>query len=157
MVQNVKKLCPEPYIIWFSFMVYMCKKIIFLMFFLHFFQILFFRVNSAIKEQKMAQNDKKLFCCTPYPRKHTYDHDLWDSCVKWWHLQMLSFFKILVFQIVRGEGVGGMTKNSVSLTLYLRNHASYDCGFWSGPILHLYWVQLSHPIYCPKFFKQYFH
>ena len=28
--------------------------------FLHFFQILIFRVNSGVKGQKMAQNDKKI-------------------------------------------------------------------------------------------------
>ena len=38
----------------------MRKRIISPTFFVHFFQILIFGVNSWVKEQKMAQNDKKL-------------------------------------------------------------------------------------------------
>ena len=41
-------------------MVHMCTRIIFLGIFLHFFQILIFRVNSGVKVQKMTQNDKTL-------------------------------------------------------------------------------------------------
>ena len=55
--------CPlsqEPYIIWSSLMVHMCTRIIYPGFFLHFFQILTFWVNSRAKKQQMAWNDKKL-------------------------------------------------------------------------------------------------
>ena len=43
--------------------------------FLHFFQLLIFGVNSGVKRQKMAQNDK-IVCRTPYLRKRaSYDCD----------------------------------------------------------------------------------
>ena len=33
----------------------------------------------------------------------TYDHDFWCTCVKWCYLQgFFQFFKILIFQVVRG-------------------------------------------------------
>ena len=67
MTQNDQKLCflclisEEPYITWSSFMVHMCKRIIFLGLFVHFFQIFNFGVNCVVKGQKMVQNDKN-FC-----------------------------------------------------------------------------------------------
>ena len=51
----------EPYIIWFSFMVRMCKAIITPDGFFHFFDILIFRFVRAIKVQKMVQNYKKFY------------------------------------------------------------------------------------------------
>ena len=75
MAQNDKKLCllclisPEPYIIWSSFMVHMCNRIISSGVFLYLFQIFIF-----------------------------IDSDFWYTCVKWWHLQMLfSFFFLIWF------------------------------------------------------------
>ena len=67
MVQNDKKFClsrfisQEPYIIWQSFMVHLCKMIIYPGVFFHFFQILIFWAVSGVKGQNMVQNDKK-FC-----------------------------------------------------------------------------------------------
>ena len=64
MVQNDKKFCQshfisqEPDIIWLSFMVQMCKRIISAGFF-HFFKILIFQVVRQVKGQKTVQNDKK--------------------------------------------------------------------------------------------------
>ena len=64
-VQNDKKFCPscfiyqEPYIIWLSFMVHMCKMIISPDLF-HFYKILIFWVRG-VKRQKIVQNDRK-FC-----------------------------------------------------------------------------------------------
>ena len=66
MVQNDKKFCllrsisQEPCIILLSFMVQMCKMIIFPGVFFN-FKILAFWVVRGLKGQKMAQNDKK-FC-----------------------------------------------------------------------------------------------
>ena len=67
MAQSDKKLYPsclisqEPYIIWCSFVVHMWKRIISPGgFFLHFFQIFIFGVNSGVKGQKVTQNNKKL-------------------------------------------------------------------------------------------------
>ena len=38
--------------------------------FFYFFQILIFRVNSGVKEQKWAKMTKNYVCCTPHPRKY---------------------------------------------------------------------------------------
>ena len=50
-------ICQEPYIIWLSFMVQMCKIIISPGVFFN-FKILIFWVFKWLKGQKMAQNDK---------------------------------------------------------------------------------------------------
>ena len=47
-------------------MVHMCKRILSPGVFLHFFQVLIFRVKSGAKEQKMTWNDKNCVCHTPY-------------------------------------------------------------------------------------------
>ena len=71
MAQNDKKLCllclisQEPYVMLSSCMEHMCNRIISLVFFVFFYsKFLFFGVNSGVKGQKMAQNDKKL--CLSY-------------------------------------------------------------------------------------------
>ena len=48
---------------WSWLMVHMCNRIIPPGIFLHFLQILIFRVSSGAKEQKMAWNEKKLCLC----------------------------------------------------------------------------------------------
>ena len=64
-VQNDKKLCllhsisQEPYIIWLSSMVHICKMIISLGFCFIFSNFLFFGFVRREKVQKMVQNDKK--------------------------------------------------------------------------------------------------
>ena len=66
-----KKLClvhftsQEPYIIWLSFMVHLCKMIspvfFFFFFFFHFFKILILWVVMGYRgDEKIARNDKKL-------------------------------------------------------------------------------------------------
>ena len=93
----------EPYIIWLSFMVPMCKKIISLGVFL-FFRIFIFRV---VKGQKMVHNDKK-FCALRFVSQEPYI--IWLSFML--HLCKMikcpgNFFiclKILIFWVVRGGG-----------------------------------------------------
>ena len=64
-VQNDKKIyrsnsiSQEPYIIWLSFLVHMCKNDNIFRHFFHFFKILIFQVFSGVKVQKMVGNDKK--------------------------------------------------------------------------------------------------
>ena len=66
MAQNDKKLClahsisQEPYIIWFSFLIHLCKMMVRPGIF-SFFKIMIFRAVRGVKEQKMVQNDKKSF------------------------------------------------------------------------------------------------
>ena len=111
-----KKLClsclisQEPYIIWSSVMVHKCKG--YLQGFLHFFQILIFRVISWVKGQKMAQNDKNSVCLNLYHSNFaSYDVVFCTNWVKWWYLlQFLEhFYKILIFEVFRG--MDKMAKN----------------------------------------------
>ena len=81
MVQNDKKFCSshfisqEPYIIWLSFRVHICKMIISSGVFFN-FKILIFRVVRGLKGQKMAQNDKK-FCLSHSVSQELYITGLW--------------------------------------------------------------------------------
>ena len=75
--QNDKKLwlshliSQEAYIIWSSFLVHMCKRIISQACFVHFFQILIFRVNSGVKGKTWPKMTQNYGYHTPYLRKHT--------------------------------------------------------------------------------------
>ena len=81
MVQNDKNFCllrpisQEPYIIWLSSMVQMCKLIICTDVFFN-FKILIFRVVRGLKGQKMAQNDKKI-CVSHSASQEPYIIWLW--------------------------------------------------------------------------------
>ena len=67
MVQNGKKVClmrlvsQDPYMVWLSFMLHLCKMIISPGSFSIFFKILIFWVARGVKGQKAVRNDKK-FC-----------------------------------------------------------------------------------------------
>ena len=121
MVQNDKKfslllsISQEPYIIWLSFMVPMCKIIISPGVFFN-FEILVFRVVRGLKGQKMAQNDKK-FCLSYSVSQELYIIWLWFfwyACVKWLYLQQIFFiFQNFVFGVAQ----------------YLRNCRSYHQDF----------------------------
>ena len=66
MVQNDKKFClsrsrsQEPYIIWLSFMIHMCKIIISPGVFFHFFKIFIFRVVRGVKRVKNSPKWQKV-------------------------------------------------------------------------------------------------
>ena len=100
MVQNDKKFCllcsisQEPYIIWLSFMVQMCKMIISPGVFFN-FKILIFWVAMGLKGQKMAQNDKK-FCLSHSVSQEPYFIWLWF----WVHIckMMISPANFFIFQ-----------------------------------------------------------
>ena len=76
-VQNEQKFCQphsisqEPYIIWFSFMVEMCKIIKSPGIDFIFFKILFFQVVRGVKRQKIVQNDQK-FCLSYAMSQESY-------------------------------------------------------------------------------------
>ena len=141
-VQNDKKFClscsisQEPYIIWLSFMVHMCRTITSPDAFFN-FKISLFWIVRGLNRQKMAQNDRNLSV-----RHISYDLHLWYTCM---YKRIVSpgiffiffFFKILNFRIIRRGGLvkgqkmaSKWQKKSVCLTLYLRNHTSYDGDFW---------------------------
>ena len=109
-----KKNCPshfisqEPYIIWSWFMVFMCKRIISPGIFYIFSKFWFSGSIVRKKSKKWPKITKNYVCCTPYQSKHTsFDCVFCCTSLELWHLQILfSFFKILVFWVVRGEGEG---------------------------------------------------
>ena len=108
MVQKDQKLYPscltsqEPYIIWSSFMVHMCKKIIFPGVFLYFFQSLIFGVNNWVKDRKWPKMRKKMFL-TLYLRNGTsYDCGSCCTCYKKISKQFFFnfFFKFWFFKVL---------------------------------------------------------
>ena len=146
----------ETYIIWSSFMVHMCKRII-SPGFLHFFQILIFWVSSKVKEQKWSKMTKKCVCHTPYLRKHTsYDCGFWYTCFKWWYLQMFSsLFQNFDFQVVRGckkakngpsfQKIVSVSVSSVSQELHLK---------WLCFLVHMCKMMISPAIFF-SFFRNF--
>ena len=143
MVPNDKKFCPsrfiyqEPYIIWLSFIVNLCRMIISPGFFFLFSKILIFWVVRETKGQKVVQNDKK-FCLLRSISQEPYL--MWLSFMVHMCKMIISpgvffhFFKILIFRIVR-EGKGQKTvqnnkKFCPSHAPYLRNHTSHDFHLW---------------------------
>ena len=141
-VQNDKKFClphlisQEPYIIWLSFMVHMCKMIILPDFFFIFFKILIFWVVSGVKWQKTVQNDKK-FCLSLFISQKPYI--IWLSFMVHMCKMIISsefffiFSKFWYFGLLEGlksKKWSKMTKNLVCHASYLRNHTSCDCHLW---------------------------
>ena len=128
MAQNEKKLClscsisQESYTIWFSFMVHLCKMIIFPRVFFFFSKFWFSGLLKGVKGQKIVQSVKNSVCCAPYLRDHTlYDHHLWFASVKWWYLQAFfsCFSKFWFFRFLggsKGKKWPNMTKKIVRHT-----------------------------------------
>ena len=108
-VQNgKKKLCllrsisQEPYIIWLSFMVQICKMIISPGVSFN-FKILIFWVARGLKGQEMDQNDKN-FCLSQLIFQESYI--IWSTFYGT-HVSPGIFFvlfKILLFRIIRRTG-----------------------------------------------------
>ena len=74
----------EPYLIWLSFMVHMCKVIISPGDYFIFSKFWFFRLLGGWKCKKWSKMTKNAVCHTSYIRNHTsYDCHLWYTCVKW--------------------------------------------------------------------------
>ena len=89
-VQNDKKFCQscfiscEPYIMWLSFMVDLCKMIISAGVFFSFSKFWFSGSIWGLKDKKCSRMTKYSVCRTPYLRIHTsYDCHLCLKCVKW--------------------------------------------------------------------------
>ena len=117
-VQNDKKLCPlpsifqEPYIMGLLFMVHVCKMIISPS---TFFSFLKFWFSGPLrgwrsKRARYSPKSENIMYVTLHISgaiHHMILHLLYTS-VKWWGLQLwlllvfFHFFKILVFQVVRG-------------------------------------------------------
>ena len=98
MVQNEKfclsgSISQESYIIWFWFMVLMCKMIISPVVFFIFSKFWFFGLLGGWKGKKLPKMTKNFTLCTLYFRNHTlYDLDLWCTCVKGSYIQVFFTF-----------------------------------------------------------------
>ena len=132
----------KPYIIWLSFMVQMYKMIISPGVFFS-VKILIFLGCLGPKRTKHVLKWRKFLSVAPYISGTIYHHHLWYTCMykriispgilfiffsKFWFLGSLGGWR---------EGCGKRVKNgpkwqknSIRLTLYLRNHTSYNCDFW---------------------------
>ena len=86
---------------------------------------------------------KHSVCCSRYLRNHrSYDRHLWYTSVKWWYFQVLffSFFKILIFWVVRSVKGHKMTQNGKIMSVTLH---------FSGTIHHMIFIYGTH---CPSSF-----
>ena len=108
MVQNNKKFCPshsvsqEPYIIWLSFMLHLCKMIISPGNF-SFSQDFDFWVVSEVKGQRMIQNDKKVLSVALHIWGTIHHMTVIYVCKMIISSGVFSFFlKILIFWVHRG-------------------------------------------------------
>ena len=110
MTQNDKKFCllhpisQEPFIIWFSFMMHICKMIISAGFYFIFSKFWFFGLFNGINSKKWSKMTKNSVHCALYVKNHTScDCHFWYTSIKQWYLQVFFYFsKILIFQVVRG-------------------------------------------------------
>ena len=144
-IQNDKKNClsrcisQEPYIIWFSFMVHLCKMIIFPRVFFFFSKFWFSGLLKGVRGQKVVQSVKK-FCLLRSISQGPYI--IWSSFVIRMCKMMISpgaffmFFKILIFQIfrrVKGEKMAQHDKKNCPSYLYI-----------SGTIHHVVFIYDTH-------------
>ena len=94
----------EPYIIWFLFMVHMCKMLISPHYLFIFSKFLIFLVRVVRgKREKNGPKLEKILSVTLHI-SGTIHHDihLWYTCVKEYLQMFFHFFKILLFWVDRG-------------------------------------------------------
>ena len=132
-----RSISQEPYIIWLSFMVHLCKMVIAPGVFFHSFKILIFWVHMGAEGQKTGwkgkkwpKMTKKYVCLNPHLRNRTsYGNDFWYT--RKIMISLAFFFLILIFLVFRG-GRSKRAKNDLDLTnsvyfaLYLRNCGLYQ-------------------------------
>ena len=115
------------------FMVRMYKVVISPGIFLHFFEIFVFGVISGVKEQKMAQNDKKLCLSrSVFRNRKSYDCHFWYTWVMMISPAIVFIFsKFWFFGFFFGKTVKNDPKLPISVchALYLRNCRSYHWDF----------------------------
>ena len=100
MAQDDKKILQlmsqEPYIIWLSFMVHLCKLMISLGFFFFFFfffsKFWFCGLFGRSKDKKLPKITKNFVLCTLYLRNYASFLDLWWTCVKAQYLHVFFTF-----------------------------------------------------------------
>ena len=142
MVQNDKKFClshsisQEPYIIWLSFVVHICKMMISPVVFFHYFKYRIFQIVSGVKEQKIVQNGKK-FC----PSQSSSQEP--DMCKMIMSPQVFFIFlKILILQIVSGVKEQKMTQNDKTLCSP-HSISQEPCIIWLSFMVHICKIIIS--------------
>ena len=123
MVQNDKNSCLSCFIsrklcvIYLSFMLHLCKMIISPGVFFSFWKFWFFRFSGGWKCKKLCKMTKSFVCHAPYLSNHTsYDCHMVHLCKV-----IISpgfffiFFKILIFQVVKGVKGQKMVQNDKKL------------------------------------------
>ena len=130
-------------IIWLSFMVYMCKMIIFAGIFSVFSNFDFLSCEEG-KRAKKPKMTKKYCPWHSIFRSHTsklsflvhMSKIIMSSgiflfvCLFVCFLIFSKFWFSRLLEGWKGKKWSKMTKNSVHYTQYLRNHTSYDCHLW---------------------------
>ena len=137
MVQNDEMFCPwclisqEPYLIWLSFVVNMCKMIIspgvfvfVYVFFLHIFKILIFWIVRGVKVQKNSPKWQKILSVTRSTSQEPYI--IWFSFMVHICKPIISPGGFFIFS----KKWSRMTKDYVCCTPYLRKHTSCVCHLW---------------------------
>ena len=136
MVQNNKKLCQASYLrnhsscdwhLWHTFIKWRyTSRCCFL-----FFKSLFCRVVRWIKKQKNGPKWDQILSVALHI-SGTIHHMIFISGTHVWNnisRHFFCFFKILIFWVIRkvkGKKWPKMTKDSICLVWYPRNHTSYD-------------------------------
>ena len=137
------KNCPsrsksqEPYIIWWSFLVHMCKVIISQGVFFIFSKFWFSGLLQEWKCKKWPKMTKDSVCCVPHLRNYTsYNCHLWYTYVKdniskyFFH-----FFKISIFLVVRDVRLQKLVQNNKNLSAALHI---------SGTVHHMIAIYCTH-------------
>ena len=144
LVQNDKKVCPlqhsisqEPFIIWLSFMIHICKMIISSGVVFIFSKFWFYGSigGKTVKGRKTVQNDKNFSMSRTISQE---PYIIWLSFMVQMCKMIISpdvFFKLKFWFFRLSGGWNGkkwpkMTKVSVCGTLYFSNHISYDLHLW---------------------------
>ena len=136
-ILSVDSISQEPYIIWLSFMVHICKMIISSGTFFIFSKFWFFGSIVGVKGQKTVQNGKKL-CMLCFTSQEP--HFIWLSFM----VQMckiispgvIFIFKILIFGVVRAwKG-----KKWPKMTNFCLSHLIFQAPYiiWSTFMVHMY-------------------
>ena len=132
---GIATISQEPYIIWLSFMVHICKMIISRGVFFQFFKILIFRV----KVQKMVQNYIKICASCSISQK---SYIIWLSFMVHMYKMIISpgvffhFFKILIFCVANGVKGQKMVQDEKKFChSHLISQEPYI--IWSSFIVHM--------------------
>ena len=105
MTPNDRKFClshfisQEPYIIWLSFMVNLCKMMISPGVFFIFSKFWFSGLLEGSKGKKQSNMKNNAVCRAPYLRNHTsyYFHVLYSSLFSFFYIIIVHMCKVIIF------------------------------------------------------------